>query len=601
LYRWHPAGCSEWHLAFGGVSNGERGTRLATAGRMPAVLFDMTEDFRKNPPAPLKPRAFNLPTPTETVLTNGLKLVVVEDNRLPIVSFRLAFRAGSVNDPTDLPGLASMTAAMLTEGTEKRTSQQIAAEVERLGASLSASAGADNSVIGASALAQYTDEILELMADILINPSFPESELNLARENAKQGLIAQRAQPSFLSDERLSKVLYGEHPYSVVSATEQSLDAITREKLIDAHRKMFTPDNAVFVAVGAVKADELAAKIESLFGAWKHSGETETNFAAPPERATRTIYLVDRPGSAQSNIVLANLAIKRSDPDYFPLLVMNQVLGAGASSRLFMNLREQKDYTYGAYSSLDARRLTGAFEATAEVRSAVTGDALKEFFYELERIKTEPIPEQELQDAKNYMTGVFPIRLETQEGLINQLVTMQMYNLPSDYLATYRENVAAISAEQAQQAANKYIAPDKMAIVIVGDAGQIWEQIEPYAAQIELFDIQGNKKERTTTMGNETATDTWNLTLSTPQGDLPVTLRLNTDGGNLSGTLNTPLGDGTISGGTYSDTELNTNVSISFQGMPISAQINGTIEGDSIKGTVNTGMLGSLNFSGTRG
>lgn len=560
----------------------------------------MTEDFRKNPPAPLAPRAFNLPTPQEFVLANGLKLVVVEDNRLPIVSFRLAFRSGNAHDPQDLPGLTAMLTTMLNEGTAKRTSLQIASEVERLGASLAASANSDNTVVAASALSKYTDEVLELMSDVLLNPTFPESELNLHRENAKQGLIAQRAQPSFLSEERLSKVLFGEHPYSVVSATEQSLDGITREKLIEFHRQMLIPNNAVLVAVGDVKADELRQKIENLFGNWEQGNAPDNEFNAPPESTGRTIYLVDRPGSAQSNIVLANLAFNRNHPDYFPMLVMNQVLGAGASSRLFMNLREQKDYTYGAYSSIDARRLAGVFESTAEVRSAVTGDALKEFFYELDRIKNESIPSQEMQDAKNYMTGVFPIRLETQEGLINQLVTMQMYNLPADYLLKYRENVEAITAGQAQTVAGKYITPDKMAIVIVGDASTIWEQIEPYAETIELFDIQGNKKERTTTMFQETTTETWNLTLSTPQGDIPVTLSLNPEGGNLSGKLSTPLGDGTISGGTYDGTTLVSTASISFQGMPVSAQINGTVDGDSIKGSVDTGIIGSLNFTGTR-
>lgn len=561
----------------------------------------MTEDFRKTPPAPLAPRDFNLPTPSETILSNGLKLVVAEDQRLPIVSFRLAFKTGTANDPADVPGLTSMLATMLNEGTEARTSQQIAAEVERLGASLHATASADSTVVAASALSQYTDKILELLADVTLNPSFPEDELNLQRENAKQSLIAQRAQPSFLADERLSKVLFGEHPYSIVSATEQSLNATTRERLVEFHQKTFLPNNAVLIAVGDINADELRQKIENLFGNWQAGESPNANFPAPPARNQRTIYLVDRPASAQSNIVLANLAINRNHPDFFPMIVMNQVLGAGASSRLFMNLREQKDFTYGAYSSLDARRTAGAFEATAEVRSAVTGDALKEFFYELERIRDEIVPEQELQDSKNYMTGVFPIRLETQEGLINQLVMMQMYDLPADYLQTYRDRVNEISAAEVQRAAQTYITPDKMAIVIVGDENSIYEQIQPYGESIELYDTKGNKKERNK-MGNQTATDTWNLSLSSPQGDLPVTMTLNTDGGNLSGTLSTPIGDGTISGGTYTETNLSTTVSISFQGMNVNAQIEGTIEGDSINGTISSGIPGfpPLQFRGTR-
>jgi zinc protease len=561
----------------------------------------MTEDFRKTAPAPLEPRAFNLPKPFEFTLSNKLKIVVVEDRRLPLVSFRLAFKSGGANDPKDLPGLASMIATMLSEGTKTRTSREIASQVERLGASLHASAGADNTIVAASALSQFTDDILELLADVAINSVFPNEELHIQRDNAKQNLIAQRARPSFLSEERLSKVIYGEHPYSRVSTTEAALDNFTQELLSEFHKNIFIPNNAVFVAVGDVSAENLKQKLEDLFGDWETGELPENNFPAPPEHAARAIYLVDRPGSAQSNIVLANPAIRRNDKDYFALLVMNQILGAGASSRLFMNLREQKDYTYGAYSSLDARRLAGIFEATAEVRSAVTGDALKEFFFELKRIQDEIVPETELQDAKNYLTGVFPIRLETQEGLIGQLTTIQLYDLPADYLEKYRENVAQITAADVQKAAQTYIAPDKMAIVIVGDENTIFEQLRPYSETIEFYNTQGNKKEKNK-MGTETATERWNLILSSPQGDLPVTLTLNTDGGNLSGVLNTPVGDGTISGGAYDGAKLETSANLSFQGMPITVQINGDISGDNIEGTVNTEVPGfpPMNFKGTK-
>lgn len=559
----------------------------------------MIEDFRKTAPAPLQPREFNLPTPNEIVLANGLKLVVVEDRRLPILSFRLLFKQGRASEPKEIPGLLSMLTTMMNEGTTNRTSQQIAAEVERLGASLGASAGADNSVVAASVLSEYKSEILDLMADIVLNPTFPENELHLQRDNAKQGLVAQRAQPSFLADEQVSKVLFGEHPYAVVSATEASLDQMTSEILRDFHRQMFVPNNAVLIVVGDVDTDELIGEIENLFGSWQQGEVLNNQFPALPEISQKAITFVDRPASAQSTIVLANQSAKRSTPDFFPILVMNQVLGAGASSRLFMNLREEKDMTYGAYSSFDMRREAGAFEASAEVRSTLTGDALKEFFYEITRIQNEIVPEQELIDAKNYMTGVFPIRMETQEGLINQLVTMQSYELPKDYLQTYREKINQVTTEQAQFAAQKYIAPDKMAIVIVGDAATTLEQVEPYADRIEILDTNGNKKE-TTEMNPQTATETWNLTLSSPQGDLPVTLKLNSDGGNISGVLQTPMGDGTISGGTYDLKTLMTTASINFQGMNVQAQIAGTIEGDTIEGNVDTGIIGSLPFKGTR-
>ena len=215
----------------------------------------------------------------------------------------------------------------------------------------------------------------------------------------------------------------------------------------------------------------------------------------PPARTGRHIYLVDRPGSVQSSLKLGNLAIQKNDPDYFPMLLMHTILGANASSRLFMNLREHKGYTYGAYSNLDARRRAGTFRATAEVRTAVTGASLHEFFYELDRIRDEAVSKEEITNAKSYLSGVFPIRIETQDGLIDQLVNIKMYDLPADYLRNYREQVNAVTTEQIQKMAQKYVTPNQAAVVIVGDAAEITEQIKPYSDQIEVYDTEGNRKQ----------------------------------------------------------------------------------------------------------
>ena len=454
-----------------------------------------SEVFRRQHPAPLKPRALKIPAAVETKLANGLRLAIVRDVRLPMVSFRLAFRGGDSSDPRELPGLSDMMAHLLTEGTAKRTSLQIAEEVERLGATLSVSSTSDFATIGASSLAVYVDEILELIADVTLQPSFPQNEIDLARENTKQMLIQQRAQPNFLASERVAKVMFGQHPYARISPTPESLDAMTRDKFIDFHHKSFASDNAVLVIVGDVDPDEMAAKIERLFGRWTGVSITQPSFPAPPTGAARILYVIDRPGSAQSNIVIANAGITRTSSDYFPMLLMHTILGANASSRLFMNLREEKGYTYGAYSSLDARRLAGTFRATAEVRTPVTGASLHEFFYELNRIRDDRVPDQELQNAKSYLMGVFPIRIETQDGLIDQLTSVKMFDLPDDYLHTYRDSVNAVTAEDVQRVAQQHVTPDRAAIVIVGDAREIEDQIKDYAETIERYDTEGNKKE----------------------------------------------------------------------------------------------------------
>lgn len=412
-----------------------------------------------------------------------------------MASFRLAFHGGDSNDPVELSGLSDMMAHLLTEGTAHRTSLQIAEEVERLGATLSVSSTSDFATIGASSLAVYVDEILELMADVTLQPSFPQNEIDLARENTKQMLIQQRAQPNFLASERVAKVMFGQHPYARISPTPESLDAMTRDKFIDFHHNSFASDNAVLVIVGDVDPDEMAAKIERLFGRWTGVFVTQPSFPAPPTRAARILYVIDRPGSAQSNIVIANAGITRTSPDYFPMLLMHTILGANASSRLFMNLREEKGYTYGAYSSLDARRLAGTFRATAEVRTPVTGASLHEFFFELNRIRDDRVPDQELQNAKSYLMGVFPIRIETQDGLIDQLTSVKMFDLPDDYLHSYRDCVNAVTAEDVQRVAQQHVTPDRAAIVIVGDAREIEAQIKDYAETIERYDTEGNRKE----------------------------------------------------------------------------------------------------------
>jgi zinc protease len=454
-----------------------------------------TEEFRRQMPPPLAHRSLNIPGGVEQKLDNGLRLLLIEDKRLPLISFRLAFRSGDANDPADLPGLTDMMSHLLSEGTDSRTSRQIAEEIERVGATLSVGSASDFLTVAGSSLSIYAGEVLELIADVTLRSTFPQNEVDLTRENTKQLLIQQRAQPGFLASERMAKVIFGDHPYSSISPTAEMLDALTRERLLSFRIATFVPNNAVLVVIGDFESASLVAQIEDLFSSWQPGSVVPLTAGPLPKRTARTVYLVDRPGSAQSNIVIANEALKRTSPDYFPMLLMHTILGANASSRLFMNLREHKGYTYGAYSNLDSRRLAGTFRASAEVRTAVTGESLHEFFYELNRIRNEAVSPEEITNAKSYLTGVFPIRIETQDGLIDQMVNIRMFDLPDDYLRTYRDHVNAVTVEQIQAMAQKYITPDEAAIVIVGDAAEVIPQIKPYSDQIEIYDTEGNRKE----------------------------------------------------------------------------------------------------------
>lgn len=566
----------------------------------------MTEEFRKSAPEPLTGIPFNVPKPFKTELSNGLKIYIVEDKRHPLINFRLAFPKGDVNDPQDGIGVISTMAAMLSEGTENHTSKELAEEIEKLGASLSVSAGQDNTIVNANTLSMYRSEIIKLMAELVLMPTFPEEELELYKQNALEGLKYQRSQPDFLADEHVGKIVYGSHPYGVNSPKEEDIEKLTRQQLIDQHKKIFIPDHAMLIVVGDVESESLIKEIEEVFGDWERGEIDEPEFPTFPERTERSITIVDRPGSTQSNIVLTNIGIERKNADYFPVLVMNQILGAGASSRLFMNLREEKGYTYGAYSRNYTKRLGGSFEATSEVRTAVTGDSLKEFFYELERIRNEKVSQEELDDAKNYLTGVFPIKAETQSGLTGLIVSQVLYDLPEDYLETYRAEVNKITLDDVERVANKYITPDKIAIVIVGDAEEVLPQVKEYSDNIEIFDAEGHQQDiakYTVDTNAKTANvgGNWKLKLEAMGQEFEVEMILEQEGENVSGKVESMFGEGQINDGKVIGNKISANAKTDFNGQEVELNIKGTVDKDSIEGTLNSAMIPMpLEFKGSR-
>ena len=381
---------------------------------------------------------------------------------------------------------------------------------------------------------------------------------------------------------------------------------LTRELLIDYREKLFVPNNAIFIVVGDVDKDALVAEIEDKFGGWIPAEIEIKDFPKPPTRTTRTLTIVDRPGSAQSNIVISSLAIERTNPDYFPFLLMNQILGAGASSRVFMNLREEKGYTYGAYTRLDTKKLSGEFEATAEVRTSVTGDSLKEFFYELNRIRDEKVGEDELQDAKNFLAGVFPIRAETLEGLTGLIVSQKLAGLPDDYLQTYRDKINAVTVEEVAEMAKKYIEPEKMAIVIVGDAEEILPQVKSYAEKTEIFDTEGkimdlNDYNQPQTAENADVSGKWNLTVSAFGQELNLALKLEQTGADFTGVLESALMKGTIQDGKVAGKKVTANLSTNFQGQSVNIAINAAADDDKLSGTLSSPILPApFDFAGTR-
>jgi zinc protease len=434
-----------------------------------------------------------LPRPIEVTLPNGINLIILEDHRFPLISAQFDINgAGPLYEPANQPGLAGATARLLEEGTKSRSSKQIAEQIDSLGASLSASAGfgSGSATLFASGLSDTFEKWFALAADVLLHPSFPDDELAQYKARAKPALLQQRSQPNFLAGQTLSRALYGEYPAAVVSATPESLDSLTPAMLADWHEKHYAPQNTILAISGDVHPATLIPQLRKWLAEWERSKASVMFPPGPPPATKGKVFLIDRPGSVQTTLLMGNLAIERSDPDYPALVVLNEVLGAGSASRLFLNLREEKGYTYGVYSNLIARKYAGPWTAGGDLRTEVTDGAMTEFLRELNRIRDEKVPDDELEAARHSVVARFALSLESPQQLIGYAITRKTYNFPADYWDKYPAQIAAIKADDVQRVARKYINPTTMQIVAVGDASKIKSVMEKYGP-VEMVDPSG--------------------------------------------------------------------------------------------------------------
>jgi zinc protease len=422
-----------------------------------------------------KPKAdprFKLPQIQRRKLSNGLEVLIVEQHEVPVVNMNLVLRTGAAADPQNRAGLASLTAALIDEGTQTRSALDISNQLAAIGARLGTGSDFDYTSMNLLTLSKHMDRALEIYSDVVTNPSFPENELELQRKSRLATLMQRRDDASAIAGNVYSSLLYGRnHPYGHPGmGDEESVGAATGDDIRRFYETYYRPNNAALIVAGDVTPATLMPKLERAFAHWKRGEVPAVAIAMPPAREKAAVYIVDKPGAAQSVLMIGQVGQPRSTPDYFPLLVMNTMLGGQFTSRVNMNLREEKGYTYGARTSFDYRRSAGPFMATAGVQTAVTKESVFEFLKELRGIRGErPVTPAELEFSKQAIIRGFPRTFETPEQMANRLTDLVLYNLPDDYFNNYITRVRAVTVDDVNRVANRYLDPSRMAILIVGD------------------------------------------------------------------------------------------------------------------------------------
>jgi len=437
-------------------------------------------------------RPVNWPKRVKSKLANGLEIVVVESHSIPRFHGQLFFRSGNAAVSHRAPSLAEMTATMVRTGTAKRASRQIEEDLRRLGADLSSSAGQDTSAISFGGLSEFAEPLLALVNELAREASFPEAEFERERRQKLEEVKLERTQPGFLAGERLRKILFGEHPYAKVSASEAQVAAYKIADLQTVYREAYTPANGALLLVGDFESKAILASVEKIFASWSGKKPAAPAATAPANPRGRRVYLVHVPGAVQTQILCGCRSITRKHPDWVKLGLTNSLYGGAFNSRLVMNIREAKGYTYSPRSSVNALQQHGYFSVSAAVRNDVVAASLTEIFYEIDKLRSLPVPESELADAQNYLTGVFSMGLATQDGLLSQIGTVALNELPDDYLETYRDKVRALTPADLQATAQKYLDSANTQIVLVGDRTKIETQATLFG-DLEIYDAQGNR------------------------------------------------------------------------------------------------------------
>ncbi|MEQ1606829.1 MAG: pitrilysin family protein [Pyrinomonadaceae bacterium] len=435
-----------------------------------------------------------LPAIEKTKLSNGLNVWIVKQNELPIVSMNLVVNAGGALESADKSGVSSMTASMLNQGTKTRSALDIANGLQAIGANVNAGSSFDNTTVSMQTLTKNLDAALGFFTDEVMNPAFPETEFKSLKGRVLNSFRQRRASATAVAGVVYDKVLYGDQAYGrQLTGDEKTVAAMTRDDLANFYNANYRPNNSTLIVVGDVQAADIKTRLEKAFADWKPADVTAASFAEQHMMAKPGIYLVDKPGAAQSSVSIGLVGIERNNPDFFAVQVMNSILGGGGTARLFMNLREDKGYTYGAYSRFTPRRGAGPFSASGEIQTISTKEAVQEFLKEINGIRgARPVTQTELDVNKQSFIRRFPSAFETVGGISNQLAALVVYGLPDSYFNDYIQKIGAVSLADVNRVANKYLDPSKMAIVIVGDRKVIEPGLKELGQPISILDTDGN-------------------------------------------------------------------------------------------------------------
>lgn len=439
---------------------------------------------RSKPPKSGKPKDVNFPKFFEAKTSNGITVLVIEDKRLPLVTSRFVFKSGSYSDffaGKDKSGLASITSELLTKGTGKRSATEIAEEVDFIGATLSAGCDYDASYVSSYSLKKHFDKVFEISSDVILNPEFDEEEINRTKEQRLSSLLSMIDDGDYLSDKVFKKNVFQNSPYALPpEGFESSVEGFTKDDIKAFYEKAFVPENLIAAFVGDITPDEAMLKVNENFSSWNKKSASQTEALIPSTAGPSKVYLIEKKGAVQSSLKVGHIGVRRDNPDFIAISVMNTLLGGYFTSRINKNLREVNGYTYGARSSFNPYKYSGDFSVVTEIKNDLTANATREILKELNDIRNEFVSEDELQNVKNYISGNFPMRLETPNAIASKVINIKQYDLADDYFNTYIKKVNELTKEDIKNAAEKYLHPSNLIISAAGNVKEIAESMKHF-------------------------------------------------------------------------------------------------------------------------